>query len=215
MFKRISVNKVVQVLTISDILILSGFGLITPIFAVFITDQIQGGDLEAVGLASTIYFLIKSGFQIPLAQIVDRTRGERDDFWMTVVGSLIISLTPILYIFIRTVPQLFLVQAIYGVGGALFYPPWLAIFTRHVDKEKTGWEWSIYYTSIDLSGALAAGLGGFLAEKLGFKPLFLLVSLISFLGSFWLFKVSEDLGIRRPPKKSWETRRALPQSKEF
>lgn len=196
MFKKIGVNKIVQALTVSDILILSGLGLIAPIFAVFITDQIQGGDLRAVGLSSTIYLLAKSGFQVPLAQVVDRIKGERDDFWMMVAGSLIISLTPLLYIFIKTVPQLFLVQAIYGLGGALSYPPWLAIFTRHVDKEKTGWEWSVYYTSIDLSGALAAGLGGLLAEKLGFKPLFLLVSLVSFLGSFWLFKVSEDLRVK-------------------
>lgn len=196
MFKKIGVNKIVRVLTVSDILILSGVGLIAPIFAVFVTDQIQGGDLGAVGLASMIYLLAKSGLQVPLAQIVDRIRGERDDFWMMVAGSLIISLAPLLYIFIKTVPQLFLVQAIYGLGGALSYPPWLAIFTRHLDKEKTGWEWSVYYTAIDLSGALAAATGGFLAERLGFKPLFLLVSLISFLGSLWLFKVSGDLRVK-------------------
>lgn len=200
MFKKTGVNRVIRALTISDILMLSGLGLVGPIFAVFVTDQIQGGDLAAAGLASTIYLLIKSGLQVPLAQIIDRIRGERDDFWMMVVGSLIISLTPLLYILIKTVPQLFLVQAIYGIGGALSYPPWLVIFTKHVDRENTGWAWSVYYTSIDLSGALAAGLGGLLAEKLGFKPLFLLVSLISFLGSFWLFKISKDLKIKRPKK---------------
>lgn len=200
MFKKIGVNRVIRALTVSDILILSGFGLIGPIFAVFVTDQIQGGNLAAVGLASTVYLLIKSGFQVPLAQIIDRIRGERDDFWMMIVGSLTISLTPLLYIFIKTVPQLFLVQVIYGIGGALSYPPWLVIFTHYVNKEKTGWEWSIYYTATDLSGALAAGLGGLLAEKLGFKPLFLLVSLISFLGSFWLFRISKDLRIKRPKK---------------
>jgi len=187
------INHVAQVLTVSDILILSGFGLISPIFAVFITHQIKGANLAAVGLASTIYFLIKSGLQVPLAQLIDRIRGERDDFLAMFIGSLIVSFTPLLYIFIRSVPQLFFVQAIYGIGGALSYPPWLAIFTRHITKKKMGWEWSVYYTSVDFVGAAAAGVGGFLAERLGFRSLFLLVSLISFLGTFWLLKVCQSL----------------------
>lgn len=191
--KRRIINHVAQVLTTSDVLMLSGFGLISPIFAVFVTDQIRGASLTAVGLASTIYLLIKSGLQVPAAQLIDRIRGERDDFFLMLIGSLIISLTPLSYIFIRSVSQLFLAQAIYGIGGALSYPAWLAIFTRHIDKKRTGWEWSIYYSSIDLAGAATGGVGGFLAERFGFRSLFLLVSLVSFLGTFWLLKVYKSL----------------------
>ncbi|KKT34081.1 MAG: hypothetical protein UW21_C0004G0001, partial [Candidatus Woesebacteria bacterium GW2011_GWB1_44_11b] len=48
-------NKIVQVFTVSDLLILSGLGLTSPVFAVFITQQIIGGDVFVVGLASSIY----------------------------------------------------------------------------------------------------------------------------------------------------------------
>lgn len=190
---RIPVNRVVWFLTCSDILLLSSFGLISPIFAVFVTGQVKGADLGAVGLASTIYLLLKSGLQVPLARVVDKVRGERDDFLAMLVGSIIISVVPLFYIFVKNVSQLFLVQAIYGIGGAFAYPPWVAIFTRHVDKKRTGWEWSVYATLTDFGGAITAGVGGFLAGRFGFRPLFLTVSLISFAGSFLLMAVRRDL----------------------
>jgi len=186
-------NKVISFLILSDFFILSGWGLVSPIFAVFMTEQIPGAGVEAVGLASTIYLLLKSGLQVPLANIIDRVRGEKDDFLAMIIGSILITLVPLLYILVRTVPQLFLVQALYGIGGALSYPSWMALFTRHVDKQKEGWSWSIYYTTIDLSGAAVAAIGGYLAEKIGFDSLFLLVFGFSLVGSMVLLEIRASL----------------------
>ena len=66
------INSVIRILTISDVLIISGFGLVAPIFAVFITDSIKGGTLEVVGIASAVYLLAKSLGQIPVAVIIDK-----------------------------------------------------------------------------------------------------------------------------------------------
>ncbi|GAH48577.1 unnamed protein product, partial [marine sediment metagenome] len=65
-------NPVIKVLTISDFLIISGFGLITPIFAVFVTDTIEGGTLAVVGIAAAIYLLARSIGQIPVGAIIDK-----------------------------------------------------------------------------------------------------------------------------------------------
>ncbi len=188
-----SINKIIRFLTISDILMLSGWGLINPIFAVFVTDQVQGGNVEMAGLAITVFLLTKCLVQIPTALVIDKKRGEIDDFWVMIIGSLIISLTAFLYIFARTVSHIFLIQVIGGFGAALSYPTWLAIFTRHVDNRREGLEWSLYYTTTDLGGALVAGLGGAIANYLGFQPLFLLVGLLSLLGTAFLFVFYRDL----------------------
>jgi MFS family permease len=188
----LGVNRVITYLALSDFFIIFGWGLVNPIFAVFVTQQVKGAGVEAVGLASTIYFLLKSGLQVPLANIIDRIRGERDDFLAMVVGSLIMATVPIFYIFVKNVPQLFLVQAIYGIGSAISYPSWLALFTRHIDKNKEGWEWSLYYTTIDLSGAGAAAIGGYLAKYLGFHYLFILISLLILLGIIFLYQIRNE-----------------------
>lgn len=190
---HLNINKVITFLTLSDFFIVSGWALIAPVFAVYITGQIKGAGLEVVGLASTIYLLLKSGLQVPLANIIDKIKGERDDFLAMLIGSILIGIVPLLYIFVKTVPQLFLVQAFYGIGSALSYPSWLAIFTRHIDKKKEGWEWSFYYTMIDLSGAGMAALGGYVAGCLGFKYLFVLTSVLGFAGSLMLLKIRKYL----------------------
>lgn len=189
----LNINRLITFLIMADFLVIAGWGLVSPIFAVYITGQIQGAGVEAVGLASTIYFLLKSGLQVPLANIIDRIRGERDDFLALLIGSIILTIVPLLYIVIRTVPQLFIVQALYGIGNALCYPAWLALFTRHIDKNKEGWEWSLYYTTIDLSGAAAAAIGGYLAKTVGFSYLFATVSFLSFIGCLAYFKVKKEL----------------------
>ncbi len=186
-------NSVIRILTISDVITISGFGLISPIFAIFIVGSIEGGSIEVVGIAMTIFLLTKSLGQIPAGIIIDRIKGENDDFWAMFVGSLCYSLIPLLYIFISTPIQLYIVQFFYGLSVALTYPSWYAIFTRHIDHHREGIEWGVYNTLIDLGAAGAAAIGGFVASKFGFVPLFVVISMMSFIGSAFLLLIQKDL----------------------
>jgi len=189
------ISPIIRFLTISDVLILSGFGLISPIFAVFIVDTIKGGNLEVVGIASAVYLLTRSLIQIPAAGMIDRIKGEKDDFLSMLIGSLAFSCVPLFYLFVSTPTQLYLVQFFYGLAMAFTYPSWLAIFTRHIDKEHEGIEWGIYQTLVDLGTAATASLGGFLAYQFGFNLLFVLVSLISFMGSIFLLGIYRKMRV--------------------
>jgi len=189
----VKINRVIEYLTLSDILMLSGWGLINPIIAVFFTDQVKGGSVGLAGLASTTYFLVKSFVQIPVARYIDFKKGEKDDFRIMIFGSLIISLAAFLYIFVKFPWQVIIVQIIYGLGGALSYPSWLAIFTRHIDKREEGFEWSLYFSATDLCAALTAGLGGLLAVSFGYKLVFALVGIFSLMGTLFLAGVGHYL----------------------
>jgi DHA1 family quinolone resistance protein-like MFS transporter len=189
----LQVSRVIEFLTLSDILMISGWGLITPIIAVFFTEQVEGGTVALAGLASTAYFLTKSLLQIPVARFIDRERGEWDDWRVMVVGSLIISASAFSYIFVRYPWQVIAVQIMYGVGGALSYPSWLAIFTRHIDRRHEGFEWSIYFTSIDVGAALTGAIGGLLAAAFGYKLVFIIVGTTSLIGTFFLAGITREL----------------------
>lgn len=192
-FSGIKINKVIEYLTFSDILMMSGWGLISPIIAVFFTDQIKGGTVELAGFASATYFLTKSVVQIPVARFIDVRRGERDDYLVMIIGSLFITLSAFSYMVIQYPWQVFLVQIMYGIGGGFSYPSWLAIFTRHIDRKEEGFEWSIYYTTIDLGAALTSGLGALLVTQLGYKPVFAIVGILSFLGTLFLAGIAHNL----------------------
>ena len=72
-----NINKILKVLVASDILIFSGFGLMSPIFAVFVTGQISGGSLITVGIAEAIYLASKSLLQIPIGILIEETKGQK------------------------------------------------------------------------------------------------------------------------------------------
>src|SRR3989344_2085153 len=185
-FQNVKINSVIQFMTYSDVLLLSGWGLIMPILAVFITEQVDGGTILLAGMASTVYLFVKSVLQIPVARLIDMTKGDNDDFWVMISGSLLISLCGFLYLFVSLPWHVIAVQIIYGVAGALSFPAWQAIFTRHIDKREEGLEWSLYFTATDLGAALSAVLGGAIAQIFGYKFLFLAVGILSLLGTLLL-----------------------------
>jgi MFS family permease len=187
------INLVVKLLTISDIMMMGAVALLSPVFAIFITDTIKGGSIEVVGIAMAIYAVTKSIFQMPIAWFIDKIKGEKDDFWFMFVGSFLSAIIPILYIFVKTPSELYLVQFIYGLIIAATFPTWLAIFTRHIDKEREGTEWAIYQTMVDFSTAIFAFLGGFLAMRFGFKNLFLLTAACNFIGAVFLIGVYKKM----------------------
>lgn len=193
------VNNLIKILTFSDVLIVSGWGLINPLFAVFVTQQIKGGSLELVGLCTSIYLILRSSLLIPVARFIDSRKGEIDDFAVMATGSFLMSIVPFLYIFAKTSTHVLILQGLAGLASAMVSPGWMAIFTRHVDKNVEAEGWGIYGSMVGFSGALAGALSGFLAEKIGFRPLYFVVGIICTFGTSFLYFVYQDL--RRAERK--------------
>jgi hypothetical protein len=190
------INPIIRVMTISDLVILGGFGLIAPIFAIFITDSIQGGTVAVVGISQAVFLLAKSIFQIPAAIVMDAVKGEKDDFWAMLTGSILYSAVPVLYLLVDTPLGLYIVQFVYGLSAAVVQPAWNAIWMRHIDRGHEGVESGVYFTMIGLASALTAMLGGYLAETVGFAVLFYIVSVVSLIGSMFLTIVYKRLRLR-------------------
>ncbi len=176
------INKVVRVLVLGDIMFFSAYGLIGPIFAVFVTNQVAGATIATAGFAATINLLVRALLQMPIARYIDRHKGEKDDFIFMVAGSTLISIVPFAYFFVSTPLHLYLAQVVLGIGGALANPGWFAIFTRHIDKNKEGTEWTLENVGVGLAAAGTAAIGGLLAQRFGFHNLFLIVGILSFIG---------------------------------
>jgi len=183
------INPVIRFLIISDTILIGAAGLLGPIFALFIEDFIVGGNAATAGLAASIYLFTKSILQIPVAHFIDKIRGEKDDFWLMFVCTLLIALIPLLYLIVHTPLQLYFVQFILGLFTAFTFPTYMAIFTRHIDKEKEGTEWGVYFTLTDLTSAALAAIGGFLATMQGFHTLIMAVVAVSIVGSLMLWPI--------------------------
>jgi len=183
------INPVVRFLIISDTVVMGAAGLLGPIFALFIAGFIEGGNEAVAGLAAGIYLITKSVLQIPIAHLIDKIRGEKDDFWLMIIFSLLMALVPLFYLVIHTPMQLYIIQFILGFFTAFTFPTYMALFTRHIDKDKEGTEWGVYFTLTDLVSAAFAAIGGYIAAMEGFKTLIVAVVVLSFLGSLLLLPI--------------------------
>lgn len=189
----IGLNKVIKVLIASDFLLQSGWGLIGPIFAIFITKQIQGGSLEMVGFIAATYWVTKSIVQPFIAQFFDLKTGEKDDFKFLVGGMYLANLIPLGYIFSTQLWHIFGLEFIRGLAMACVVPSWSAIFTRHIEKGWEAFSWSLESTGIGFAAGFAAAFGGVLAAVLGFKTVFILVSIFGLISSSVLLMIRNHI----------------------
>ncbi len=195
----LDINPAVRFLILSDTVLRGAAGLLAPIFALFIEDFIITDNTEVVaGIAMGAFLLTKSIMQIPIAEFIDRIRGEKDDFVILFISSIVVALIPLCYLFVHTPLQLYIVQLILGIGTAFTFPTYMAIFTRHIDKSKEGTEWGVYFTTTDLSSALLAVIGGYVASSQGFPTLIMIIVMVSVIGSLLLWPIKPYI---RMPKK--------------
>ncbi len=195
-------NRVTKLLLISDIFVVSGFGLVEPILSIFIKDNLLGGQIYAAGVASMLFLFTKSCIQLPFSRYVDKH--DHSVRWL-IAGSLCIALVPFCYIYATRVEHIYIAQILFGVGSGLAYPTWLGLWSTHLDPHHESFEWSLYSTLTGLGTAGAAAIGATLVQFIGFKPTFLIVGLLSLVGCFILFfllhKDRTRLSRVRVPKK--------------
>lgn len=188
-FEGIKINKVIRYFLGVDMLFLGGWGLIGPIFAVFILDQIDGATVFTIGAVSALYWITKSISQIPISMYLDKHAGERDDFYALVFALALAGFSAMAFLLVKTIAGLFVVQFLHALAMAFYTPSWSGMYSRHLDKDHTSFNWTMDSTLIGLSHAFTALIGGGIAVALGFKAVFILVSILSFAGAFLLFSV--------------------------
>jgi predicted MFS family arabinose efflux permease len=207
-----SINKIIKILIASDVLLLTGFGFVSPIMAIFIAQRITVGDTaeaaKIAGFSMAIYWGIKSLLEINIGRYLDKNHGEKDDIIFAMIGNFLAALSIFLYIFSSLPWHIYALQGIYSVGMAMNIPAWTAIFTRHIDKGKEAFEWATRSTFIGIGAGAAGAMGGIIASKLGFNFLFVVVGIFALFSSLVLFLILKTISpkdkksLRAPEAKS-------------
>lgn len=186
------VNRVIRHLVISDFVLNFAFGLLAPIFAVFILNNIEGGSLRVIGLATTFYWITRTVTTVPLSRFMDRTDGERDEFYFAVAGSFIVSSIPLFYLLAHLPWHIYLIQLIMGLANSMAIPAWRILFTDHIDRGKTGFDWSLEDIAIGSSIGISAYLGSLIADKFGFDVVLVLLAMLGYLATMILIPLHRD-----------------------
>lgn len=191
------INNAIKILIYSDFFLNSAWGLLGPVFAIFLVQKIAIGSIaegvKIAGFASLVYWTVKSALQIPIGKYLDKNHGEKDDFWFMIIGTLIAALIPLGYLISSLAWHIYLLQVIHGVAMAMFIPSWYAIFTRHIDKGKEAFEWSVDSTSLGFGIGITSAIGGLIASRYGFDVVFIMATTLNIVSVFLLFLIQEEI----------------------
>ncbi|MGC9048991.1 MAG: peptide deformylase [Patescibacteria group bacterium] len=180
-------NKIIKILIASDFLISTGWGLLNPIFAIFITEKIIGGTLAVVGIAEFIFLSSKAFFQLIFGDYLDIESSDRRNLRWALIGSIILNLSVLLYLVCRYPWHLYSVELLVGISSAMIYPSWYDLFVKHLNPRRRAFSISFHSTAIEGGSALSAAIGGLIANYFGFSFLIYLVAGISLIGTIFLF----------------------------
>ncbi|MBZ9572696.1 MFS transporter [Patescibacteria group bacterium] len=193
MMIRLTPNKVIKYLILSDLVFYTGWGFINPIFAIFVVERIQNGSVFVVGVAAAVFWITKSLLRIPIGVFLDTCPSEKDDYLSLVAGLFIAALVPFGYIFAKIPLHIYILQGIHGLGLAMSLSGWTAIFTRHIDRGREATDWGLDATSIGLGTAIAAAVGGWAVTKFGFTPVLISVGFFGLIGVALLFGLRNEI----------------------
>jgi len=189
------INKIIKYLILSDIAFFTGWGLITPIFPIFIINKIQGGTALVVGIASAIYWIVKALLEFPVGTLLDRYAGEKDDFLFLISGFFIASIVPFGFIFAIYPWHIYLLQFFYAVGMAMAISGWRAIFTKNIDKGKEASEWSLDNSLLGFGTGVAGIFSGYMVLNYGFMSSFVIAGILGLIGVLIIFLLRKEMQV--------------------
>lgn len=185
-----TINKIIRTLIVSDFFLFFALGLLTPIFAVFILNNIEN-KMEVIGYAVAIYWLTRVITVVPFSHLMDKMKGEMDEYFFMIIGTFIVSCVPLFYIISSEPWHIYLLQILSGLANSMAVPAWRILFTNHIDSRIVGLEWSLEDVGVGVATALSAAIGAFIADRFGFNTLFTIIFVCGLIGTAVLLPLSQ------------------------
>lgn len=173
------------IFTIVDSFWKLGWGLIGPLYAIFIKDI--GGGIEIAGVALAIVLYVTSILSILIGKVSDKI-GRKP---LLILTGFSYAYVVFLYTTVTTVISLYILQVLLGIVDAMRKTTDVAFIGDITKKERRGFQVGLYRTMTDMAKASAVLLAGFLIGEAGFKIIFYIGSGIIFLSTFLLFEIKE------------------------
>ena len=171
-------NKVIIILTISDVLVWGTYLVAYPLQGIYLSYQHGDQAIQYITIGLSIYYLMRALLQIPIGSIVDKT------IWSLGIGCTLIGLSFVVFPFTTTAVEYYLLMALAGVGGAFNLIGWRKLFAKNLDKDKEGREYALYETVMSLCTAVFSIVGGqfsSISHEI-FRVFFLVIGLVTIVG---------------------------------
>jgi len=162
--------------------------MLGPIYALFV--EKVGGDLMDASIAGGIFALIAGITTLVSGKYSDRIKQNE---LIVVLGYTIMGIGFLLYIWVDSIMFLFIVQAIAGLGEAIYSPAFDAVYSKHLDGHKSGTQWGAWESMNYFTAAVGAIIGGGLVTLFGFQILFIVMAMLCFGSAVYIYHLKRNV----------------------
>ncbi len=173
------------ILAAASLLFWSGMGSLLPTLPLYV--QHIGGNKQEIGLVIGAFALGLLPSRIWLGPMADR-RGRK---MVLLLGTGVSAIAPFGYLIVHSIPLLMVLRAFHGISIAAYTTAYSALVADLSPPRQRG-ELIGYMSLVQPIGvAVGPALGGFLLEKAGYSPLFLMAAALGFFSTLGNLPIAE------------------------
>jgi MFS family permease len=158
------INKVIGILTLSDIFVWGTTLVANPLIAIYLTSKFGGNTLEYIGIGTAVYYAVRSLVQLPIGAVADRIKHDKDEIIFLVMGCILMAIPYFVYPYITSGEQYFFLMGLSGFGTSMNLNNWRKLFAKNLEKDHEGFSYGVYETAMSISTAIFGLLGGHLSS---------------------------------------------------
>lgn len=176
-------NTNLRILIFVNTILTFTVGMFAPFYAVFV--QKIGGGVALAGVSWALFSIISGVLILVFSKWELRIKRRHV---LLAMGYIIRSIVFLSYAFMNNIPQLLVTQVLWGIASALGTPAFDALYSSSVSKEAAIVEWGDWEGISAIAIGAAALIGGLLIQIIGFKILFIFMSVVmALLGNYVLY----------------------------
>ena len=169
-------------------MILMAAAMLGPIYALFV--EKVGGDLMDASIAGSIFALVAGLTTLISGKYSDKIK---ENELVVVLGYTLMGVGFLLYFWVTSVIFLFIVQAIIGLGEAIYAPAFDSVYSKHLDGHKSGRQWGAWESMNYFTTAIGAIIGGGFVTLFGFQPLFVIMAMLCFSSAIYIYHLKRSV----------------------
>ncbi|HZJ41704.1 MAG TPA: MFS transporter [Patescibacteria group bacterium] len=181
-------NKALRILLSTNAMILMAGAMLGPIYALFV--ERIGGNLMDASIAGGIFAFVAGVTTLISGKYSDKIK---ENELIIVLGYLIMAIGFFLYFWVNSIVFLFVVQAIIGLGEAIYSPAFDAVYSKHLDGHKSGTQWGAWESMNYFTTAIGAIVGGALVTLFGFQIIFIIMGSLCFSSALYVFQLKRKV----------------------
>jgi len=176
-------TSVVKILTANDVTVWGADAFISVALALFVVSSIEGATVLNVGVALMIHRIVGAVASVPIGRWFDKHKGFIDEVYGLWFACMSAGFVYILLSFATQIWQLYVAMFFLGIIAVTNFASWRILFYSNIEKGQLGQAVGVYQMLFSFGIGLFLVVGGFAAEKFGYRWVLMMGGMIMVFGS--------------------------------